>query len=70
MAVSKDPNSTITTDFKQSQKPAESIRVVSRTPDPDAEALVRRAIQQGSNAKKPSLNKAQHPQKIRRFRRK
>jgi len=70
MAVSKDPNSTITTDFKQSQKPAESIRVVSRSPDPDQESRVRRAIQQGSNATMPKLNKAQQPQKIRRFRKK
>ena len=66
MAGTVDPNSNITTVFKESVKPTESIRIVSQTPDPQAEAMVRRSIQQGSNAKKPNLNKQRNRKSTRK----
>lgn len=57
MAETVDPNSNLTGQFKESKKPTESIRIVSKTPDPEAEAMVRGSIQRGTNAKRPHLNK-------------
>jgi len=57
MAETVDPNSNITTVFKQSAKPSESVRNVSKQDSSEAER-VRGAVRAGTNAKMPSLNKA------------
>jgi len=57
MADTKDPNSNITTVFKQSVKPSESVRNVAQQ-DPSESERVRNAVRSGTNAKMPSLNKS------------